>query len=62
MTGTDYELWCAEYLSKKGYFGVEPTKKTGDQGVDIIAYKGGIKWGIQSKFLNSKVNNKAVQS
>lgn len=39
----------------------EITKSSGDQGMDIIAEKGGNRIGIQSKFYSSKVTNKAVQ-
>ena len=31
---------CAKMLRRKGFHHVEVTKKSGDQGVDILAYKG----------------------
>jgi restriction system protein len=37
------------------------TKGSGDQGIDVIAEKAGIKIGIQAKCYSSKVTNKAVQ-
>ena len=37
------------------------TKKSGDQGIDIIAYKDGLKYGIQCKYYKGSVPNKAVQ-
>ena len=39
----------------------EITKESGDQGMDVIAEKNGIKIGIQAKCYSSKVSNKAVQ-
>ena len=37
------------------------TRKSGDQGADIIAKRNGRKYIIQAKFYNSPVGNKAVQ-
>ena len=61
MTGIEYEKWCANYIMKHGFEKVEVTKGSGDQGIDIIAYKDGQKYGIQCKLLNSYVSNSAVQ-
>ena len=36
-SGIDYENMCAKYLVGLGFSGIETTKKSGDQGVDIIA-------------------------
>lgn len=40
---------------------VEVTKGSGDQGIDILAFKDGIKYGIQCKCYSSNIGNKAVQ-
>lgn len=60
-SGYDYEDECAEWLSLNGFEKVEITKKSGDQGIDIIAYNDGKKYGIQCKHYKGKVSNKAVQ-
>lgn len=60
-TGTDYEKWCAAYLSRHGFHQIELTKATGDQGIDIIAYKRHRKYGIQCKFYDTPVGNSSVQ-
>ena len=39
MNGHKFEYKCARMLRRKGFHHVEVTKKSGDQGVDIIAYK-----------------------
>ena len=61
MEGHDFETYCAELLQKNGFDRVEVTPGSNDQGIDIIAYQHGIKFGIQCKRYSSDVGNKAVQ-
>lgn len=61
MEGHEFEYYCADLLKKNNYENVEVTKGSGDQGIDIIAYKDGIKYGIQCKCYSSDIGNKAVQ-
>ena len=61
ITGFDYEHQCADYLERSGFYDVEVTQASGDQGIDIIAWKGGKKYGIQCKYYKGSVGNKAVQ-
>lgn len=61
MEGHQFEVFCADILSKNGFMDVEVTRGSGDQGIDIIAYKDGVKFGIQCKCYSSDVGNKAIQ-
>ena len=61
MDGHEFEFFCASLLRKNGYENVSVTSGSGDQGVDIIAYKDDIKYGIQCKCYHSDIGNKAVQ-
>lgn len=61
MDGHTFEHYCADILSKNGFYNVEVTKGSGDQGIDIIAHKDGVKYGIQCKCYSSDIGNKAVQ-
>ncbi len=61
MEGHDFEYFCADILRKNNYKNVEVTQGSGDQGIDIIAYKDGVKYGIQCKCYSSDIGNKAVQ-
>ncbi len=61
MEGHEFEYFCANLLKKNGYVNVNVTQGSGDQGIDIIAYKDGIKYGIQCKCYSSDIGNKAVQ-
>ena len=61
MTGFEYEEVCAEILRRSGYKKVTLTQETGDQGLDIIAEKGRARYGIQCKYYEHPVGNKAVQ-
>lgn len=61
MEGHDFEYFCAELLRKNGFESVEVTQGSGDQGIDILAIKDGIKYGIQCKCYSSDIGNKAVQ-
>ena len=60
MTGVQFENFCAALLKKHGY-GVSFTKKTGDQGVDLIAMKKGKKYAIQCKRYSNNLGNGPVQ-
>lgn len=61
MEGHDFENWCATLLKKCGYENVNVTPGSGDQGVDILAQKSGIKYAIQCKCYSSDLGNKPVQ-
>lgn len=61
MNGHKFEYKCAKMLRRKGFHHVEVTRKSGDQGVDILAYKGFSKYAIQCKYYSYPVGNKAVQ-
>lgn len=61
MDGHTFEHYCADILSKNGFYNVEVTRGSGDQGIDIIAHKDGVKYGIQCKCYSSDIGNKAVQ-
>lgn len=59
-TGVDYENYV-ESLLLSGGFEVARTPTTGDQGVDLVAEKNGIRIAIQCKYYSKPVGNKAVQ-
>lgn len=61
QNGYEFEEYVANLYKKLGYTIEEVTKKSGDQGADVIAYKNNIKYVIQVKFYNTPVGNKAVQ-
>lgn len=61
MLGYEYESKCAKLLEEKGFTNVKVTPKSGDQGIDILAKKGSTKYGIQCKYYEGVVGNKAVQ-
>lgn len=61
MGGHEFEYWCADLLRKIGFINVEVTQGSGDQGVDILAEKDGIKYAIQCKCYSSDLGNKPIQ-
>lgn len=61
MNGIEFEQFCADLLRKNDFQNVQTTKDTGDQGIDIIAQKDSIQYGIQCKCYTSDIGNKAVQ-
>lgn len=61
MEGHEFEYFCADILRKNGFTDVDVTKGSGDQGIDILAFKDGVKYGIQCKCYSNDVGNKAVQ-
>ena len=61
MNGYEFERFCAALLKKSGYAKVVVTRGSGDQGIDIVATRDGVKYGIQCKRYSSDVGNRAVQ-
>lgn len=61
MSGLSFEHFCANVLEKLGFSRVHVTPGTGDQGVDILAVKDGIKYAIQCKNYASPLGNTPVQ-
>ena len=61
MEGHEFEYWCADLLRKNGFTGVEVTPGSGDQGVDVTAEKGGIRYAVQCKCYSSDLGNTPVQ-
>lgn len=61
MEGIDFEYWCADLLRKLSFSEVEVTRGSGDQGVDILATKDGVKYAVQCKCYTSNLGNKPIQ-
>lgn len=61
ISGYEFEQVCADILRKRKYDKVDVTKKSGDQGIDILAEKDGVKYAIQCKHYTSPVGNNSVQ-
>ena len=61
MEGHEFEHYCANVLRQNNFERVEVTRGSGDQGVDIIAYKDGLKYAIQCKNYSSHLGNTPVQ-
>lgn len=61
MDGHAFERWCADLLRHNGFTSVEVTRGSGDQGVDILAEKEGIKYAIQCKNYSTDLGNKPIQ-
>ena len=61
MEGREFEYWCAELLRRNGFQNVSVTQGSGDQGVDVLAIKGGIKYAIQCKCYSKDLGNTPIQ-
>lgn len=61
MEGHKFESWCADLLRRNGFTEVEITPGSGDQGVDILAKKDGLKYAVQCKCYSSDLSNKPIQ-
>ncbi len=60
MKGERFERFLVELYERLGYKCTQ-TKKTGDQGADVILKKGFQKIGVQAKRYRGSVGNSAVQ-
>ena len=61
LTGFEFEEYVAQVLRDNGFRHVEVTVECGDQGVDILAVRGGKTYAIQCKNYAGAVGNTAVQ-
>ena len=60
MDGLEFERYLANLLRKRGYTDIKLTEKY-DYGIDIIAKKDGLTWGIQAKGYKDLVKAAAVR-
>jgi len=60
MTGIEFETYLADLLRRQGFTNILLTEQY-DLGVDIIARKDGVTWGIQAKRYNQLVKAEAVR-
>ena len=61
LDGPEFEAYVALVLEDNGFKHVALTKGSGDQGVDILAERGGKTYAIQCKNYEGAVGNFAVQ-
>ena len=61
MNGHEFEYFCAGVLKENGFSNVRVTPGSGDQGVDVLATKDGIKYAIQCKNYASSLGNTPIQ-
>ena len=61
MEGHDFEVYCADLLQKNGFYDVEITKGSGDFGLDILAERDGVTYGIQCKRYDKPIGVSAIQ-
>lgn len=60
MDGLVFERYVVKLLKKRGFSAIKMTERY-DYGVDIIAYKNGVVWGIQVKRYKGLVKAEAVR-
>lgn len=60
MSPQEYEHYCAAVL-RESQWAARVTQASGDQGVDIVAEKGGARIVVQCKKYSKPVGNRAVQ-
>ena len=61
MEGHEFEYFCADLLCRHGFVNVSVTPGSGDQGVDVLAEKGGVKYAVQCKNYKTPLSNTPVQ-
>ncbi|HAQ62835.1 MAG TPA: hypothetical protein DCR23_00055 [Ruminococcaceae bacterium] len=60
MTGIEFEDFLCELFQKDGYK-TSITKASGDQGIDVLLERHGLRIGVQAKCYSSTVGNFAIQ-
>ena len=59
--GFEFEQYIAQLLLNNGFNSAATTPKSGDQGIDVLAERDGVKYAIQCKLYSQPVGNSAVQ-
>ena len=60
MNGATFDRWCGALLERVGFQVIQYTPASGDQGVDIVAERSGIRYAIQCKRLQEAVGHQSV--
>jgi HJR/Mrr/RecB family endonuclease len=60
MSGLEFEAHVRDLLQDLGWDACI-TKASGDQGIDVIATKNGVRLGVQCKLYQGNVSNSAIQ-
>lgn len=61
LDGYGFEEFTSELLRCLGFDRCTTTQSSGDYGIDVVAEKDGVKYGIQCKNYTQAVGNKAIQ-
>lgn len=61
LNGLEFENYISHLLKINGYKEIEITPASGDFGIDILAKKDDIKYGIQCKNYSSQVGSESIQ-
>jgi hypothetical protein len=61
MSGVEFEQWLITAIKQAGLTTVLPTKRTGDQGADVIVQHNNMTIAIQAKCYRHTVGNDAIQ-
>jgi HJR/Mrr/RecB family endonuclease len=61
MDGHEFEYFVADLLNELGFEGIDVTPGSGDQGVDVLAERDGVKFAFQCKNYESRLSNTPVQ-
>lgn len=61
LDGYGFEEFTSELLRGLGFDRCTTTQSSGDYGIDVVAEKDGVKYGIQCKNYTQAVGNKAIQ-
>lgn len=60
MDGVSFEYYIAQLLVEHGFYDISLTEQY-DYGIDIIAEKDGVRWGVQAKRYSGLVKAEAVR-
>ncbi|HEY4941404.1 MAG TPA: restriction endonuclease [Rhizomicrobium sp.] len=60
LSPIEFETYCADRLREAGW-DARTTKGSGDQGVDVVAERAGVRVALQCKLYATPIGNKAVQ-
>jgi len=60
MDGLEFEKFVAKVMASRGFSKIQLTERY-DYGVDIIAHKDGVRWGVQVKRYSRMVKAEAVR-
>ncbi len=60
MSSAEFESYCVRLLENQSFHDIEMTRRSDDVGINLIAMRGGVRYGVQCKCQGANVSRQAI--